>query len=181
MRLCRIAWASPTRGGSEPTSASHPGSPEGHRSAFGHASQGWVAKVLVGDIVGAIVGAAMLAPTIQAAGFNLHTTRDIDVAKYSVRSRYEDEDARYGLLASNKDRSLPRFGRRNDYSIQKKLKNHIGPQFIDPPDSRRSCRRLDDAAAPVGWQGLEMDFPIVRWVATWWDGTEWAIQNPCKS
>jgi hypothetical protein len=26
-----------------------------------------------------------------------------------------------------------------------------------------------------------MDFPIVRRVATWWDGTEWAIQNPRKS
>jgi hypothetical protein len=81
---------------------SHPGSPEGHRSAFGHTSRVWVAKVLVGDIV----GAAMLAPTIQAAGFNLYTTRDIDVAKYCVRSLYEDdEDARYAWHQTRIDHS----------------------------------------------------------------------------
>jgi hypothetical protein len=60
----------------------------------------WVAALLTGDIA----GAAQLAPSIRSAGFNLYITQDINAAKEYVRSRYVgDEDARYGLLASNKD------------------------------------------------------------------------------
>ena len=139
----------------------------------------WVASLLVGDIA----GAALLAPRIRSAGFNLYITRDIDVAKEYVRDRYTgDEDARYGLLASNKDRSLPQFGVRNDYPIQKNLKNHIGPYFVDPPDSRHSCRQLNDVATPFECQGLELDFPIVCWGDDlWWDGTKWVIRDPRRS
>ena len=124
-----------------------------------------------------------MAPTIRSAGFNLYVTRDIDAAKDYVRTRYaDDEDARYGLLASNKDRSLPGFGIRNDYPIQKNLKNHIGPFFVDGPESRRSCRQMDDVATPFECQGLEMDFPIVCWGDDlWWDGVKWTIRDPRRS
>ena len=77
--------------------------------------------------MGDIASATLLAPSIRSAGFNLYITRDIDAAKEYVRYRYaDDEDARYALLASNKDRSLPQFGVRNDYPVQRNLKNHIG-------------------------------------------------------
>jgi DUF2075 family protein len=79
-------------------------------------------------------------------------------------------------------RSLPKFGVRNDYPIQKNLKNHIGPYFVDPPESRRSCRQLTDVATPFEWQGLELDFPIVCWGDDlWWDGLKWAIRDPRRS
>jgi hypothetical protein len=69
--------------------------------------------------VGDIASATLLAPSIRSAGFNLYITRDIDAAKEYVRYRYaDDEDARYALLASNKDRSLPQFGMRNDYPFR---------------------------------------------------------------
>ena len=138
----------------------------------------WVAALLTGDIA----GAASLAPKIRSAGFNLYLTQDINLAKDYVKSRYaSDEDARYGLLASNKDRSL-KFGVRNDYPIQKNLKNHIGPYFIDPPESRRSCRQLDDVATPFECQGLELDFPIVCWGDDlWWNGSKWTIRDPRRS
>jgi hypothetical protein len=139
----------------------------------------WVAAMLTGDIT----AASLIAPKILSAGFNLYITQDIDSAKEYVRSRYAgDEDARYGLLASNKDRSLPTFGVRNDYPIQKNLKNHIGPYFVDPPQSRRSCRQLTDVATPFECQGLELDFPIVCWGDDlWWDGSTWAIRDPRRS
>lgn len=139
----------------------------------------WVAKLLLGEID----AAAMLAPIVQSAGFKLYITHDINAAKNYVKSRYaDDEDARYGLLASNKDRSLPKFGVRNDYPVQKNLKNHIGPYFVDPPDSHRSCRNLNDVATPFECQGLELDFPIVCWGDDlWWEGTKWVIRNPKKS
>jgi len=40
----------------------------------------------------------------------------LDVAKQYLRERYrEDPDARFGLLASSKDRDLVRFGIENDF------------------------------------------------------------------
>jgi hypothetical protein len=136
----------------------------------------WVTRLLNGNIV----GAALVAPDIRSAGFNLYITRNIDAAKSYVRERYAGEDdARFGLLASNKDRSLPRFGIRNDYPIQKNLKNHVGPYFVDPPSSRRSCCQLNDVATPFECQGLEFDFPIVCWGDDlWWSGSKWTIRAP---
>lgn len=105
----------------------------------------WANALLTGDIA----RATAVAPRIKSAGFNLYTTGDVEAAKDYARSRYEgNEDARYGLLASNKDRSLPRFNVRNDYPVQKNLKNHVGPFFVDPPQSKRSCCQFRDVATP---------------------------------
>jgi hypothetical protein len=139
----------------------------------------WVNSVLAGDIS----EATGVAPNIRSAGFNLYVTSDVETAKAYVRSRYAgNEYARYALLASNKDRALPMFNVRNDYPIQKNLKNHVGPFFVDPPSSKRSCCQLRDVATPFECQGLELDFPIVCWGDDfWWDGIKWsmrAIRNP---
>lgn len=135
----------------------------------------WANSLLMGDIA----HAASVAPNIRSAGFNLYTTSDVEAAKDYARSRYAgNEDARYGLLASNKDRSLPRFNVRNDYPVQKNLKNHIGPFFVDPPESKRSCCQFRDVATPFECQGLELDFPIVCWGDDlWWNGKKWAMRE----
>jgi hypothetical protein len=135
----------------------------------------WVAAFLTGNIA----AASELAPCIWDSGFNLYVTQDLDAAKRYVQSRYAHvKDARFGLLASNKDRTLPRFGVRNDYPIQKNLKNHIGPYFVDGPDSIHSCRRLTDVATPFECQGLEMDFPIVCWGDDLlWRDSSWQIRS----
>lgn len=139
----------------------------------------WVNSLLAGDIA----RATAVAPRIKSAGFNLYATADVEVAKDYARSRYEgNEDARYGLLASNKDRCLPRFNVRNDYPVQKNLKNHIGPFFVDAPQSRRSCCQFRDVATPFECQGLELDFPIVCWGDDlWWDGEKWATREQRNS
>jgi len=52
----------------------------------------------------------------RPTGYHLRITRDLDVAKQYLRERYrEDPDARFGLLASSKDRDLVRFGIENDF------------------------------------------------------------------
>src|SRR5581483_4279542 len=117
----------------------------------------WANSLLTGDIE----RAAEIAPNVKSAGFNLYVCQNVEAAQRYAKSRYEgNEEARYGLLASNKDRSLPRFNVRNDYPVQKNLKNHIGPFFVDPPDSKRSCCQLKDVATPFECQGLELDFSI---------------------
>lgn len=139
----------------------------------------WANSLLTGDTG----RAAGIAPNIKSAGFNLYVCQDVEAAKAYAISRYEgNEEARYGLLASNKDRSLPRFNVRNDYPVQKNLKNHIGPFFVDPPDSKRSCCQLKDVATPFECQGLELDFSIVCWGDDlWWDGRKWATRESRNS
>jgi hypothetical protein len=139
----------------------------------------WTNSLLAGDVA----RAASFAPTIRSAGFNLYITGDVEAAKDYARSRYEgNEDARYGLLASNKDRSLPRFNVRNDYPVQRNLKNHVGPFFVDSPESKRSCCQFRDVATPFECQGLELDFPIICWGDDlWWDGKKWATRKQRNS
>jgi hypothetical protein len=139
----------------------------------------WVNALLGGDVD----HAAHIASRIRSAGFNLYFSEDVEAAKEYVKSRYGgNENARYGLLASNKDRSLPRFNVRNDYPVQKNLKNHVGPFFVDPPDSNRSCCQLRDVATPFECQGLELDFPVVCWGDDlWWDGRCWVVRDSRNS
>jgi hypothetical protein len=139
----------------------------------------WVAALLTGTIS----KARDVAPKVQEAGFALYVTQDLNAAKEYVQARYVgNEDARYGLLASNKDRSLAKFGVPNNYPVQKNLKNHIGPYFVDPPSARRSCCQLGDVATPFECQGLELDFSIVCWGDDlWWDGSQWATRDGRRS
>ena len=95
-------------------------------------------------------------------GFDIYVTRDLEIAKIYVRERYEGEDSkRYGLLASSKDKTLPRYGVLNDYYSMQRMK--IGPWYIDPVTSERSCCSLRDVATEFQCQGLELDMPIVCW------------------
>ena len=76
----------------------------------------------------------------------------------------------------------PRFNVRNDYPVLKNLKNHVGPFFVDPPQSKRSCCQFRDVATPFECQGLELDFPIVCWGDDlWWDGKRWATREQRNS
>jgi len=71
-------------------------------------------------------------------------TRSLDDAKSYLRERYDDNvEARFGLLASSKDRDLVDFGIPNDFQSTKRVR--FGPWYGDDEDdySGRSCRRLD--------------------------------------
>jgi len=59
---------------------------------------------------GSSAEAAPLAQELYAGGHRIYVTRDLEAAKRHARERYNNTaDARYGLLASSKDRDLPRF------------------------------------------------------------------------
>ena len=91
-------------------------------------------------------------------------TRDLAVGKRYLRDRYApDPEARYGLVASSKDRDLVRFGVPNDFQSTKRLQN--GPWFAegDNDPRGRSCRELRDCVTEFGCQGLELDACLLAW------------------
>jgi hypothetical protein len=108
--------------------------------------------------------AAALAARLDQQGFHLRVTRSLDVARAYLRARYEeDPDARFGLIASSKDRELPRFGVLNDFQSTKRVQ--YGPWFGtgDEDPKGRSCRELRDCVTEFGCQGLELDASLLAW------------------
>jgi DUF2075 family protein len=86
----------------------------------------------------------------------------LEVAKNYVRERYaENKDARYGMLASARDKYLPNFGVANQFQDSKNMK--IGPWFSEGAENPNSCRHLSKPATEFQAQGLELDFSIVCW------------------
>lgn len=113
-----------------------------------------------------------LAKTIAEQGHHLRIARDLDAAKRYLKERYADDPlARYGLLASSRDRDLPRFGVQNDYQSTKRTK--FGPWYGDNEDAEggRSCRHLRECVTEFGAQGLELDGALLAW------GTDFYLKN----
>jgi hypothetical protein len=109
-------------------------------------------------------GVSAMASKFEKEGYHLRITRDIEVAKKYLRDRYaEHSEARFGIIASSRDRDLVRFGVMNDYQATKNVRN--GPWYGEPegdPDGR-SCRNLRDCVTEFGAQGLELDAALLAW------------------
>ena len=120
----------------------------------------------------AVAELADIAATLHTAGHDLRITRDLDSAKAYLRERYADApSARYGLLASSRDRDLPAFGIDNGFQATKRVR--FGPWYgddEDAPDSR-SCRLFEACVTEFGAQGLELDAALVAW------GTDYRMEQ----
>lgn len=107
---------------------------------------------------------AQFAERIERAGLHLRLTRELSVARDYLRSRYADNrSARFGILASAKDKSLVDFGIPNDFQSTKVVR--LGPWYGDDEDAAGglSCRRLESCVTEFGAQGLELDAALVAW------------------
>jgi hypothetical protein len=105
---------------------------------------------------------ARIAERLEAEGYHLRITREFEIAKQYLRDRYrEHPDARFGLVASSKDRDLVRFGIANDFQSTKIV--NYGPWYGEDESDRRSCRHLDTAVTEFGAQGLELDAALLAW------------------
>lgn len=103
-----------------------------------------------------------LASQIEREGFHLRLTRSLDVAKSYLRDRYaENPDARFGIIASSKDRDLGAFGIPNDFQATKQVR--MGPWYGDDGSSLHSCRQLTSCVTEFGAQGLELDSVLLAW------------------
>lgn len=113
-----------------------------------------------------------IAETLQAAGYHLRLTRKLSQAREYLRERYaKAPEARFGLLASSKDKSLISFGVPNDFQSTKRIR--FGPWYSDAEsaDGGYSCRHLSTCVTEFGAQGLELDAALVAW------GTDLILKN----
>jgi hypothetical protein len=105
-----------------------------------------------------------IAEQLVEAGYRILLTRDLDAAKAYLRDRYADHpEARYGLLASSKDRDLAALGIPNDWNGTKLMNRAPGPWFCEGYEHPRSCRRLAEVATEFQAQGLELDAALLAW------------------
>ena len=103
---------------------------------------------------------------LEQNGYHLRLTRDLATAKAYLQERYREQpDARFGLLASSRDRLLPSFRVYNDFQATKMVR--FGPWYGDSEGdpSGRSCRLLEACVTEFGAQGLELDAALVAWGA----------------
>jgi hypothetical protein len=121
--------------------------------------------------------AAQHAVNLRAQDFHLRMSRDLSVAKGYLRERYAEHDgARFGLVASSRDRDLIHFGVRNDYQWTKNLK--VGPWYVDGDGSPVSCRQLEEVVTEFAAQGLELDAALLSWGTDFVrDGGNWSSAN----
>ena len=144
---------------------------ESIRSHFASQLHDYVARIVAGpDQAGPRMQA--LAARLEREGHDLRITRDLEKAKQYLRERYaEDPEARFGLIASSRDRDLGGFGVHNDWQSTRRVR--FGPWYNDPEDDPggRSCRHLDQAVTEFGAQGLELDAVLLAW------GTDFRIVN----
>jgi hypothetical protein len=109
-------------------------------------------------------GIAKLGAALNESGFHLRITRSLEVGKAYLRERYaSDPDARFGLLASSKDKALVEFGVPNDFQSTKRVR--VGPWYGNGEDSYDgvSCRHLAECVTEFGAQGLELDAALLAW------------------
>lgn len=109
-------------------------------------------------------GQAALAGILESDGYDLRITRDLNIAKKYLRERYADaRDARFGLVASSRDRDLIQFGVPNDFQSTKRTR--FGPWYGDNEDDPggMSCRHLRVCVTEFGAQGLELDAVLLAW------------------
>ena len=101
-------------------------------------------------------------------------TRDLETAKSYFHKRYaEAPAARYGLVASSRDKVLAEWGIPNDYQSTKVMR--LGPWYGDGDESHRSCRHLRECVTEFGAQGLELDGVLLAWgTDLLWTGDAWS-------
>jgi hypothetical protein len=120
---------------------------------------------------------ARTAGELNDGGHRFLITRSLEDAVAYLRERYAGSpNARYGLLASSKDKWLTSFGVDNSYWTTQRLR--VGPWYNAPPDDEQSCCALAAVATEFSSQGLELDFALVAWGSDLtWSGGGWSIEH----
>ena len=120
-----------------------------------------------------------IAEELQRDGHDLRITRDRSLAAGYLQERYQNHpDARFGLMASSRDRDLVGFGVSNDFQSTKRVR--YGPWYNDgeTDEGERSCRHLRDCVTEFGAQGLELDAVLIAWGTDFvLRGGTWAIDR----
>jgi hypothetical protein len=99
---------------------------------------------------------------LYRGGHRFLMTRSLDDAKTYLRERYGDApEARFGILASSKDKLLEPFGVDNSFQTTKRFR--AGPWYNRAPSDPMSCCQLEHVATEFSSQGLELDSALLAW------------------
>ncbi len=132
-----------------------------------HTATGWH------KVVEKLVGAHGIAAGVVREGldevyfegqhaFRIWLTRDLKVAKEYLHERYADApEARYGLLASSRDKVLSGFEVPNKFPQYSRIR--VGKWFADGGGELGSCRHLATCVTEFQSQGLELDMTLLAW------------------
>ncbi len=127
--------------------------------------------------------ANQLSQDLERSGYNLRMTHDLDIAKTYLKDRYDQHtDARYGMVASARDKEL------KDHGIPKGFKSPFevrpgkyGKWYGEPIGTPGSCTNLESVATEFGAQGLELDACLLGWGTDFIrQGGEWSNQYASK-
>ncbi len=121
----------------------------------------FIERLLEGD---SISDNYRMAQYLENQSYHLRITRELDIAKAYLQERYkENKEARFGLLASSKDKDLIEFDVYNDFMSTKRIR--FGPWYTDDEDAtgNYSCRNLEIVVTEFGAQGLELDATLLAW------------------
>jgi len=102
-----------------------------------------------------------IAQRLKEEGYQLRLTRNLDLGKKFLWEKYQNNlDARYGLMASARDKSL-----REAVDLIRVSGKFFraGPWYSAPEASPNSCRRLNEAITEFSAQGLELDHTLLVW------------------
>jgi hypothetical protein len=133
----------------------------------------FVKEVLEGNHV----SASSLSNELEASGYNLRITHNLDLAKKYLHTRYDNhDDARYGVLASSKDKDLVNFGIPKGFKSPGEISaGKYGKWYSDPKGSPGSCTNLDTVATEFAAQGLELDACLLAWGTDFiWSDNQWS-------
>ena len=133
------------------------------RTHFASRQHQFVARI-VGDPPGVSTWMRTMAARLEREGHDLRITRDLSVAKRYLRERYHgNPEARFGLIASSRDKDLASFGVPNDWTSTRNVR--FGSWYNDAEDnpSGLSCRHLSQCVTEFGAQGLELDAALLAW------------------
>ena len=131
----------------------------------------WVEHFLNGEIK----EAAQLADQMLSQTYPIIITRDFEEAKGYLQERYEDApEARFGIIASSKDKALPQFGILNGFMDTRLVKR--APWYNRSVGEPGAGSNLDITITEFDSQGLELDMALVAWGNDYlWDGSNWNL------
>jgi hypothetical protein len=112
-----------------------------------------------------------IAQELKEQGYQLRLTRNLGLGKKFLWDKYQNNpEARYGLLASARDKSLHEAV--DLIRVSGKF-FRAGPWYSDSEASPSSCRRLNEAITEFSAQGLELDHALLVW------GTDFIKEEGC--
>ena len=110
---------------------------------------------------------------LEEHGYNLRLTHILDRAKEYLSSRYDkNPDARFGMIASAKDKDLKNHGIPKGFKSPGEVSaGKYGKWYAEARGVPESCCSLEAVTTEFGAQGLELDACLLAW------GTDFIIEN----